>query len=296
MFDVVIIGAGMAGMTTALYLRRAEKKVLLLEAESLGGQISSSPLVENYPGVAKISGLQLMNNLFEQVESLGAQMELEKVIAIENLPTKKIVVTEENRYETKAVVIATGVKHRFLNLAREDELIGKGVSYCAVCDGPFFKDKVVAVAGGGNAALQQAIYLTQFCARVYLIHRRAEFRAEATLVERVKKNKKVELILEKQIIELLGAEKLTGLHLKDLQDSGEEKLNVSGLFVAVGQVPNNDAFVPLGIVNEQGLIATNQNCETAVPGIFAAGDCRAKKVRQLTTAAADGTIVALALS
>lgn len=296
MFDVIIIGAGTAGMTAALYLLRAKKKVLILESESFGGQIASSPLVENYPGIAKISGLELANALFNQVEALGATIELEKVTEIQVTKKTKIVVTEENRYETPAVIIATGVKYRRLGLPHEEELIGHGVSYCSVCDGPFFKDKIVAVNGGGNAALQQATYLATFCQKVYLIHRRDEFKGEEALVEALKQNDKVAFILNSQVEALLGKEKLTGLKLKNLKTDKTQELTVDGLFVAIGRTPNNDAFQALGILNKAGFIITDDNGATTVPGILAAGDCREKKVRQLTTAAADGTIAALALS
>jgi len=296
MFDVIIIGAGTAGMTAALYLLRAKKKVLILESESFGGQIASSPLVENYPGIAKISGLELANALFDQVEALGATIELEKVTEIQVTKKTKIVVTEENRYETPAVIIATGVKYRRLGLPHEEELIGHGVSYCSVCDGPFFKDKIVAVNGGGNAALQQATYLATFCQKVYLIHRRDEFKGEEALVEALKQNDKVAFILNSQVEALLGKEKLTGLKLKNLKTDKTQELTVDGLFVAIGRTPNNDAFQALGILNKAGFIITDDNGATTVPGILAAGDCREKKVRQLTTAAADGTIAALALS
>ncbi len=297
MFDVIIVGAGIAGMTAAIYLLRANKKVLILEAESFGGQITSSPLVENYPGILKTSGLELANVLLEQTQVMGAQIEVERVKEIKKRQDKKVVLTEDgNEYIGKTVIIATGAKHRRLGVEREDELTGKGVSYCSVCDGPLFRDKVVAVVGGGNAALQQALYLTQFCQKVYLIHRRADFRAEATLVATVKKNEKIDLQYEWQVIELIGEEKLTGVKVKNLESKKEEKIALDGLFVAIGRVPENEAFATLRITNKAGFIETDEKCETKVAGIFAAGDCRAKAVRQLTTAAADGTIAAVTLS
>ena len=293
MFDVIVIGAGVAGMTSALYLLRAKKTVLILEAENFGGQIASSPLVENYPGVPSASGLTIVNSLFDQVQTMGAEIELERVIGIKDLGDKKQVVTEYGIHEASAVIIATGVTYRKLGLEREDELAGNGVSYCCVCDGPFFKDKKVVVSGGGNSALQQAIYLAEFCQKVYLIHRSGEFKAEESLIEKVKENKKIETIMETQIVELEGEKKLEGLKLKDRKSGEERELAVDGLFVAIGRTPNNEAFRSLGILDEAGFVETDEGCKTKVENVFAAGDCRAKKVRQLTTATADGTVAAL---
>ena len=294
MQDVVIIGGGTAGLTAALYLLRAGKSVLVLESEVFGGQISSSPRVENYPGIMQISGSEFTDQLLDQVTALGARIEMEKAVSVQNRGTEKVVITEEHQYPCKSVIIATGSKHRHLGLPREDELLGRGVSYCAVCDGAFFRGKETAVIGGGSAALQSAIYLSQFCSCVHLILRRDVFRGEPHLVKAVKEKENVSILYNTVVTALEGDTVLTGLTLKRTDTGESSHLPVSGLFVSIGQAPDNTAFADLLDLDSSGYISAGEDCRTSSDGIFAAGDCRTKTVRQLTTAASDGTVSALA--
>ncbi|NCU32452.1 MAG: thioredoxin-disulfide reductase [Candidatus Moranbacteria bacterium] len=293
MYDVIIIGAGCAGLTAGIYAARAEKKVLILESESFGGQIASSPLVENYPGIKSISGNELVNDILEQALDLGVQVELEAVTELKDQGKTKIVVTEFNEYKAKTVIIATGLKHRSLNVEKEEQLTGHGISYCAVCDGAFFKDKVVAVVGGGNSALQNALSLTQYCSKVYLIHKRDSFKAEQKLIQKVMAKKEIEIIYDHQVTELLGESELTGVKIESVKNKKSKLLEVAALFVAVGRSPNNQVFADLLDLDQVGYIMADENCGTKIEGVFAAGDCRAKKVNQMTTAMADGTVAAL---
>lgn len=294
MYDVIIIGAGCAGLTAGIYAARAEKKVLILEAESFGGQIAYSPLVENYPAHKKISGSDLINDILEQALDLGVEVELEKVIAIKDDGKIKKVMTEYGEYEAKTIIIATGLKHRSLGLPREDILTGKGISYCAVCDGAFFKDKIVAVAGGGNSALQNSLSLAQYCPKVYLIHQRDCFRGEGELISRVKSKKNIEIIYNHQVTELLGETELRGIEITAVKSKEKKNLELAALFISVGRSPNNQIFADLLDLDQAGYIIADEQCETKVKGIWVAGDCRLKKVNQITTAMADGTVAALA--
>lgn len=294
MHDIVIIGAGCAGMTAALYAARAGRGVLLLESENFGGQITFSPRVENFPSISQISGSEFADNLFEQVSALGVETELERVTGIRDGGTVKTVVTEDGEHDCKAVIIATGVKHRMLGLPGEEELTGSGVSYCAVCDGAFYKGGCTAVVGGGNTALQDALFLSQYCKKVYLIHRRSSFRGEERLVNAVKRKGNVELALDSVVESLEGGGTLTGITVKNVVTGETKALAVDGLFVAIGQNPDNTAFKKLVNLDTDGFIIASEDCQTSAKGIFAAGDCRTKEVRQLTTAAADGAVAALA--
>lgn len=292
-FDVVIVGAGTAGLSAAIYAVRAGKSALVLEAASYGGQIINTPEVANYPGIKNISGFEFATDLYEQATSLGAKVVYEKVTGIKNLGNTKVVVTGSNEYECKAVILATGAKNRPLGLANEKEWIGQGISYCATCDGAFFKNKVVAVAGGGNTALEDAAYLANYCSKVYVIHRRDQFRGEEHELQSLKAKENVEFILNTNIVELLGTDGLEGLRLKNNVTNEECTLSVNGLFIAIGQMPDNIPFSNLVEISDQGYIVASENCQTNEAGIFTAGDCRTKTVRQLTTAAADGAIAAL---
>lgn len=293
MVDVLILGAGCAGLTAAIYAARAGKTVLVLEQETIGGQITSSPRVENYPGIPEISGLAFSDALYEQALALGAEIELEQVRAL--LPgSPHRVVTDCGEHEAKAVIVATGAHHRELGLPREAALSGRGLSYCAVCDGAFFRGKDVAVIGGGSAALQSAEFLAGLCKTVHLIHRRAEFRGERALLERVEALPNVTVHRCRKPSALLGETAVEGLQLVTAEDAPAETLAVSGVFVSVGQEPNTACFRDVLTLDETGYIAAGEDCRTNVPGIFTAGDCRTKSVRQLTTAAADGSVAALA--
>lgn len=293
MYDIIIIGAGCAGLTAAIYAARAEKSVLVLESETIGGQISSSPRVENYPGIKQIRGMEFADNLYEQAVSLGAQIELETTVRIESHDNVKTAVTESGRFDGKSIILATGSKHRKLGVPNEEELSGKGVSYCAICDGAFFKGEDVAVVGGGSAALQSAEFLSGFCKTVYLIHRRDSFRGEQTLSDRLKTKPNVKFLMNTVVKHLEGRDSLDSALLSDVLTGRETILPVKGLFAAVGQSPDNQRFADCVNLDDSGYILAAEDCQTSADGIFAAGDCRTKTVRQLVTAAADGAVSAL---
>ncbi len=300
MADVVIIGAGTAGLTAAIYVQRAGKQALVLEGNVPGGQIVNTQDVENYPGIKHISGYDFAIGLYEQVMALGAQVEFDAVIRIEDNGAESekrfTVRTQRASYEAGAVILATGVTRRELGLSNEKALTGKGVSYCATCDGAFYRGKDVAVNGGGNTALEDAQFLTNFCNKVYLIHRRDAFRGDEAEVQKLKDKANIEFVLNSSINELEAGEdgKLSGVKVVDKISGQERALPVSGLFVAIGQIPSNQAFADVVALDEAGYIVAGEDCATSHDGIFAAGDCRTKKVRQLTTAAADGSTAALA--
>ena len=286
---MVIVGAGIAGLTAAIYGRRANKKVLVLESRTYGGQIVSTKSIENYPATMGISGFEFATKIYEQALALGTEIKFENVMAVTDGLEKQIK-TDQNVYLGKTVIIATGSKSRTMGLRNEDKLIGKGISYCATCDGAFFKNQVVAVVGGGNTALGDAIYLADLAQKVYVILRRNQFTGEAALVEQVQNKPNVEVISNAQVSELLGEQQLTGI--KILQNDVEKTLTVSGLFVAVGRVPENEKFANVVELDQYGYIVADESCQTGTPGIFVAGDCRTKTVRQLVTAAGDGAVSA----
>ena len=294
MHDIVIIGAGPAGLTAALYARRADKSVLLIEKESFGGQITHSPKVENYPTLMQISGNELGQMMVEQVMEHGADIELAEVTAIRDNGNSKTVVTDMGEYEAKAVIIAAGSKHRQLGLERENELVGNGVYYCAVCDGAFYNGRDVAVIGGGNTALQEAVMLSEYCTKVYVIQNLSFMTGEAKLLEILEKRDNVTLIYDTLVTELIGDESLEAVKLKNGKTGEESVLNVPGLFVAIGQKPENECFANITKLNDYGYIIAGEECLTDTEGVFVAGDCRTKAVRQVTTASSDGAIAALA--
>ena len=288
MYDVIIVGAGPAGLTAAIYACRANLKVLVLEAMTYGGQIINTPSIENYPALFKVSGFDFATNLYNQAKELGSEIKFEKVIKI--IPGKeKKVITFTNSYKAKAIIIATGAVSRKLNLPNEDEFVGKGISYCATCDGNFYKGQVVAVNGGGNTAFEDAIYLADITKKVYLIHRRNEFRADASLVEQAKKKKNIEFILNSKIIKLNGDDKLSSITLNN-----NKELNIDGLFIAIGKVPETNNFASVVKTTKDGYFESNEECLTNQEGIFVAGDAREKELRQLVTATSDGAIAATA--
>lgn len=296
MKDVIIIGAGTAGLTAAIYALRAGKSVLVLEQGNYGGQIINTPKVENYPGIEQISGYEFASGLFRQAEKLGMEYRSEKVtnIRLEADTAHKIVETTQGSYCTKALILASGAKNRPLGLEKESEYVGKGISYCATCDGMFFRGKKVAVVGGGNTALEDAAFLSNYCEKVYLIHRRETFRGEQRLVDELRGRENVEFLLNKTVQALEGVQTLQAVTLYDKISGDESRLEISGLFVAIGQAPETEAFAGLIERDGNGYILAGEDCRTNVEGIFAAGDCRSKTVRQLTTAAADGAVAALA--
>ncbi len=292
--DLIIIGAGTAGLTAAIYACRAGKKVIVFEAVSYGGQIINSPDVENYPGMAHVSGFDFAMALYEQATGLGAEIRMEKVQSVIDKGEEKTVVTGSGEYHCKAVILATGAKNRPLGLEKEQSLIGAGVSYCATCDGNFYRGKTVAVNGGGNTALEDALYLAEICETVYLIHRRDAFRGDKKEVEALKQKDNVRFVLNSTITKLIGEERIEGVTVRNKMTGEEQILSVSGLFIAIGQMPDNQAFAGLVDLDESGYICAGEDCRTRTPGIYVAGDCRTKTLRQLTTAAADGAIAAVA--
>lgn len=295
MTDIIIIGAGPAGLSAAIYAERAGKNAILLEAMTYGGQIINTPEVENYPGIKNISGFDFATALYEQAAGLGAEVIFDKADKIEDLgDVKKVTTAGGATYEAKAVIIATGAKNRTLGIAREESLTGSGVSYCATCDGAFFKGKPVAVNGGGNTALEDATFLSNYCSKVYIIHRREGFRGEPATLELLRKKENVEFILNATVTALIGEPKLSAVEVTDKNTGEKREIAVDGLFIAIGQVPENKPFENLVELDAGGYISAGEDCLTKTPGVFVAGDCRTKTVRQLTTAASDGAVAALA--
>ena len=293
MYDILIIGGGPAGLTAATYACRAGKSVLVLEKAAFGGQITWSPRVENFPGFVSISGNELGDKLLEQAMEQGAEVELEEITALQQADGAWRAVCDSGAfYEGRAVILATGAKPRMLGIRREEELVGSGVGYCAVCDGAFYKGKAVAVNGGGNSALQDALLLSESCSKVYLIHRRDSFRSEQKLVEALQARENVEFVLNAAVTELLGAEELSGVTVE--QNGQRREIPVEGLFVAIGHQPDLEAFAPWLKRDKAGYADAGEDCLSPTEGLFVAGDCRKKSVRQLTTAAADGAVAALA--
>ena len=291
--DIVIIGAGPAGMTAAIYARRANKSVLLLEAAAFGGQIVNAHKIENYPAAPHISGFDFAMKLYEQATELGAEFVFEKAVGIEDKGGYKLVNTPTASYEAGAVIIATGSDKRKLGVPREDELLGRGVSYCAVCDGAFFRGKTVAVAGGTRVALEDALYLADIVEKVYLVHKGSNFRGADAEYERLKARENAEILTDTDITALKGENALTGIEVRS-KDGSTRTINVSGLFVAVGRVPENQNFAAVIDLDDKGYALSGEDCLTRTAGIFVAGDNRVKTVRQLVTAAADGASAATA--
>ena len=293
MYDIIVIGAGPAGLTAAIYARRASKTVLVLEAMTYGGQIINTPDIENYPAAPHISGLDFANRLYEQATQLGAEVVFERVTDIRD-GAEKTVVTAENTYTAKAVIIATGSENRKLGIEGEKELVGRGVSYCATCDGAFFRNKKVAVTGGGNTALEDALYLSDLAETVYLIHRRDAFRGDEATVNALKERQNVKFVLNSVVTKLIADKRLTAIEVTDKNTGEVTTIELNGLFVAIGRTPENQPFADLIKLDDSGYIAAGEDCLTNVPGIFVAGDNRSKAVRQLVTAAADGAVAATA--
>ncbi len=294
MHDILIIGGGPAGMTAALYALRSNKSVLILEKDSFGGQIAHSPKVENYPGSAAFSGVEFADRLMEQIVALGADFELEEAVALlDEGATKRVRTREGNEYCARSVIYAAGVRHRQLGLPNEEALTGNGVSYCAVCDGDFYRGQAVAVAGGGNSALQEAMLLSGLCRQVTVLEKTARFRGEARLLAALEAKENVTLLTETEVAGLLsGPDGLSGLCLRT--PAGERELPAAALFVAIGLQPENAAFADVLPLDAAGYVACDESCRTDKPGIFVAGDCRAKELRQLVTATADGAAAAVA--
>lgn len=285
MNDIIIIGAGPAGMTSAIYAKRAGYNPLVFEKNTYGGQIINSSEVANYPGIKKIDGYTFATKIYEQLKELEIEVKHEEVINIKKNDKTINVITNKNEYECKSVIIATGLTKRKLNIENEEKLIGKGISYCATCDGAFFKENDVAVVGGGNTALEDAIFLSNYCKHVYLINRTENFKAEKSLLDSFKQKNNTEIITSANIKKLVGKEKLEKIEL----DNGKI-LNISGLFIAIGQIPNCNFDI---VEKENGFIKSNEECTTNIPGIFVAGDIRNKSVRQIVTSVSDGAVAAI---
>ena len=292
MYDIIIIGGGPAGLTAALYAKRANKSVLVIEKATFGGQITFSPKVENIPGFLSLSGNEFAEKMIEQVLEQGADVEMAEVTGISKNDTFTVH-TDSGDFEGKTVIVATGAKHRMLGLPREEQFVGEGISFCAVCDGAFYEGKTVAVIGGGNSALQEAILLSDLAKKVYVVQNLEFLTGEEKLQEQLKAKDNVEIILGTVVKELLGDTELVGIKVEN--QSGEETtLQIDGMFVAIGLVPQNEPFAEHIALNNWGYAEAGEDCKTSSEGIFVAGDCRSKRIRQVATAAADGAIAALA--
>lgn len=295
MYDIIIVGAGPAGLTAAVYARRANKSVLLLDKAAFGGQITYSPKIENYPGFESISGSELADKMVEQALNQGAEVEVENVTGIRDNGDTKTVLTEDgNEYEGRAVILACGAKHRHLGLENEERFIGDGISFCAVCDGAFYMDKTVALIGGGNSALQEAILLSETCKKVYVIQNLDFLTGEKRLQEILEQKENVEVITGTVVSAIADTAEFSAITIKNVHTEELQRLPLDGMFVAIGLVPENDAFADLVALDQAGYIDSTEACQTKTPGIFAAGDCRQKGVRQVATAIADGAVAAIA--
>lgn len=295
MYDIIIIGGGPAGLVAAVYARRAGKSVLVIEKATFGGQITYSPKVENIPGFVSLTGNEFAEKLVEQALELGTEVEAAEVVSLRDYETSKVVMTDSgDRFEARAVIIATGARHRLLGLDNEENLIGNGISFCAVCDGAFYADKIVGVVGGGNSALQEALLLSEQAKKVYVIQNMDTLTGEIALREQLATKKNVEVLLGTVVDGLRGEEELRAVTLRTLANDSIRTLALDGLFIAIGLVPQNEPFAKLVELDERGYVQADENCATSVPGVFVAGDSRHKRIRQVTTASADGAVAALA--
>ncbi len=288
-YDLIIIGMGISGISAAIYAKRSNLNVLILDKSMPGGLLNNIETIDNYPGFTTISGPDLAMNLYNQLNNLGVESKFEEVISIEDLKETKIVNTSSSKYEAKRILIATGRSQRTLGLPNEKELIGKGISTCALCDGNFFKDKEIAVVGGGNSALQESLYLAKLVKKIYLIHRKNEFTAQQETIEKIKSTSNIEILFNRNVKEIIKEnDKLAGVILDD-----EKKLDVEGLFIYIGFTPKADFIKNLNITDKTGYILVNNNMETSIKGIYAAGDIIKKQLYQLVTAASEGAIAAV---
>ncbi len=294
MYDIIIIGAGPAGLTAALYALRAGKTVLVLEKGVFGGQMTFSPKIENFPAAMEISGSELADKMVEQVLAHGADVEMDCVTGITVLGNVKKVTGEDGEYEGKAVIIATGAAHRHLGLEREEEFIGSGISFCAVCDGAFYKDRTVAVIGGGNSAMQEALLLSKTSEKVIMVQNLSVLTGEGKLAEEINAAANIEVIYDSVVESILGADTFEGIKIKNTAAGETSEIKADGMFVAIGLVPETGAFKDLIKLDSYGYVDADESCVTGAAGVFTAGDCRRKTVRQITTAAADGAVAALA--
>ena len=292
MYDIIIIGGGPAGLTAAVYARRAGKSALVLEKASFGGQITYSPKIENFPSAISISGTELADKMMEQALSQGADIELEEAVSVEKTGDTFKVTTDFSEYEAKAIIIATGAKHRLLGVENEENFVGKGISFCAVCDGAFYAGKEVMVIGGGNSALVEATLLAEICKKVTVVQNLPYLTGEKTTADALTAKENVEVIYSTVVKKFEGKDELEAVVLKS-DDGSEQTLKPDGVFVAIGLAPENEAFKNLAELNEYGYIKSDENCLTFTEGVFVAGDCRTKAIRQIATATADGAVAAL---
>lgn len=294
MYDIIVVGAGPAGLTAALYARRQNKSVLVLEKNSFGGQTVFSPKIENYPGFLEMSGMEFSDKLVEQVLAQGAELEMEGAESIHVNEGSFTVVTEYGEHEAKAVILACGARHRMLGLEGEEDYVGCGISFCAVCDGAFYKDKTVAVIGGGNSALQEALLLSETCKQVHIVQNLATLTGEEQLVKALEAKNNVDMTFNTVVTGLEGDGELSAILLKNEKDGTTARMKLDGMFVAIGLIPDNDVAKGLIPLDAYGYIPADENCLTSTTGIFVAGDCRTKRIRQIATAVADGATAALA--
>lgn len=290
MTDIIIIGGGPAGLTAAVYACRSGKSVMLFEKLNHGGQISKSAKVENYPAIDEIGGAQFSMNLYNQAKKFGCEFKNEAVVSVEDGEVKKVV-SSKGEYEARAVIFALGTEERKSGMPNEESYIGKGLSYCAFCDGNFFRKRDVMVVGGGNTAVQDALYLSDICAKVYLLHRREEFRAEKSLVEKISNKENVEIITNAVLHEIGGTPILKYVKVQNKVNEEVREIAVGGLFLAIGQIPGTKQFSDILPLDEYGYVEAGEDC-TVKDGIYVCGDCRKKDIRQLTTAVSDGTVAA----
>ncbi len=294
MYDIIIVGGGPAGLTAALYALRANKTVLVIEKGSFGGQITYSPKVENIPGFLSLTGNEFAEKMVEQVLEQGADTECSEVTKIIDGKTKTVVTEDGEEYTAKAVIIATGAKHRMLGLPKEESFVGEGISFCAVCDGAFYENKTVAVIGGGNSALQEALLLSDLASKVYVIQNLDYLTGEDKLSRQLEQKENVEIITGSVVEELLGEGELQGIVIKETKTGETQSISLDGMFIAIGLIPQNESFANVLNLDERGYAASTEECLSETDGIFVAGDCRSKKIRQVSTAAADGAVAALA--
>ena len=292
MYDIIIVGAGPAGLTAAVYARRAGKSVLVLEKDTFGGQVTFSPKLENYPGFQEISGNELAQRMLEQAMALGAEIDMDTVTEVLDGEVKTVV-GEAGRYEARSVIIAAGARHRRLNLPGEEEFIGNGISFCAVCDGAFYKDQHVAVIGGGNTALQEVVLLADICKKVTVVQNLAFLTGEEKMIQLLQSKNNIDYIYNTVVTGYEGETGLQAIRLLNTETQEDSRLEIDGIFLAIGTAPENDAYQKVAKLNEYGYIVSDESCKTGTPGIFVAGDCRTKVYRQVATAISDGAAAAL---
>lgn len=292
MFDLIIVGGGPAGLTAAIYARRAGKSVLVIEKETFGGQITFSPKVENIPGFTSVSGSGFGEALTEQAMEQGAELECCEVLEIRDGAVKEVV-TDDGSFSAKAVIIATGAKHRLLGIPREEDYIGDGISFCAVCDGAFYKDKTVAVVGGGNSAMQEALLLAETSKKVIILQNLATFTGEKALADQLMQKENVEIHFETVVEEVIDHGGFAGVRVRHTAKDETEEIMADGLFIAIGLVPQNEPFKNVLPLDKMGYADAGEDCAVPAKGIFVAGDCRKKRIRQVATAAADGAVAAI---